>query len=88
MGFSAIPFIVFTVLWGGVGIALPFVVPKGPNRGLNNPGYSNANSCNLLAFLVMLLYGPNEPLNWSKNGKKDYSHNGKGMGKFEEVAYG
>ncbi|KAK4883519.1 hypothetical protein RN001_006838 [Aquatica leii] len=31
---TAIPLIVFTVLWGGVGIGLPFVVPKGPNRGI------------------------------------------------------
>ncbi|KAF5278009.1 hypothetical protein FQA39_LY18419 [Lamprigera yunnana] len=31
---TAIPFIVFTVLWGGVGIGLPFIVPKGPNRGI------------------------------------------------------
>lgn len=34
MGASAIPVIVFTVLWGVVGIVLPFVVPKGPNRGI------------------------------------------------------
>lgn len=33
MGASAIPFIIFTAFWGGVGIILPFVVPKGPNRG-------------------------------------------------------
>ncbi|XP_044258733.1 V-type proton ATPase subunit e 2-like [Tribolium madens] len=34
MGASALPFIVFTVLWGGVGIVLPIIVPKGPNRGI------------------------------------------------------
>lgn len=33
MGFSLAPVIVFTVLWVVVGIVLPFVVPKGPNRG-------------------------------------------------------
>jgi V-type H+-transporting ATPase subunit e len=33
MGFSLIPILIFTVLWGVVGIVLPFVVPKGPNRG-------------------------------------------------------
>lgn len=36
MGASAIPVIVFTVLWGVVGIVLPFVVPKGPNRGYDS----------------------------------------------------
>ncbi|XP_034234605.1 V-type proton ATPase subunit e-like [Thrips palmi] len=34
MGFSFIPFIFFTALWAVVGIVLPFVVPKGPNRGI------------------------------------------------------
>ncbi|XP_050512204.1 V-type proton ATPase subunit e 2-like [Diabrotica virgifera virgifera] len=34
MGASVIPFIVFTVLWGGVGAVLPIFVPKGPNRGI------------------------------------------------------
>ncbi|CAG9772603.1 unnamed protein product [Ceutorhynchus assimilis] len=34
MGAAALPFIIFTVLWGGVGIVLPIIVPKGPNRGI------------------------------------------------------
>uniref|UniRef100_A0A6M2E0C8 V-type proton ATPase subunit n=1 Tax=Xenopsylla cheopis TaxID=163159 RepID=A0A6M2E0C8_XENCH len=34
MAASAIPFIIFTVLWGIVGVVLPFIVPKGPNRGI------------------------------------------------------
>lgn len=34
MGASAVPFIIMTALWGIVGVVLPFVVPKGPNRGL------------------------------------------------------
>lgn len=33
MGAHALPIIIFTALWGGVGIALPILVPKGPNRG-------------------------------------------------------
>ncbi|XP_056632990.1 V-type proton ATPase subunit e-like [Diorhabda carinulata] len=34
MGASVIPFVIFTVLWGGIGIILPIFVPKGPNRGI------------------------------------------------------
>ncbi|KAL0269484.1 UNVERIFIED_CONTAM: hypothetical protein PYX00_007196 [Menopon gallinae] len=34
MGASAVPIAIFTVLWGVVGIVLPFVIPKGPNRGI------------------------------------------------------
>lgn len=34
MGASALPFIIFTALWGAVGILLPFLIPKGPNRGI------------------------------------------------------
>ncbi|XP_069677801.1 V-type proton ATPase subunit e 2-like [Periplaneta americana] len=34
MALSAIPVIIFTVLWAVVGIVLPFVIPKGPNRGI------------------------------------------------------
>jgi len=33
MGLSVVPVIVLTALWAVVGIVLPFVVPKGPNRG-------------------------------------------------------
>lgn len=33
MAAAALPFIVFTALWGIVGIVAPFFVPKGPNRG-------------------------------------------------------
>ena len=33
MGAAAAPVLVFTLLWGAVGIALPIFVPKGPNRG-------------------------------------------------------
>nr|CAD7202669.1 unnamed protein product [Timema douglasi] len=33
MGAAVVPIVVFTAFWGVVGIVLPFVVPKGPNRG-------------------------------------------------------
>lgn len=33
MGAAFLPFVVFTVFWGGVGIVLPFFVSKGPNKG-------------------------------------------------------
>ncbi|XP_063221753.1 V-type proton ATPase subunit e-like [Bacillus rossius redtenbacheri] len=34
MGVSVVPIAVFTIFWAIVGIVLPFVVPKGPNRGI------------------------------------------------------
>lgn len=34
MGASAVPVLIFTILWGIVGIALPCFVPNGPNRGI------------------------------------------------------
>jgi V-type H+-transporting ATPase subunit e len=34
MGFSIVPFLIFTIFWGIVGIVLPFFVRKTPNRGI------------------------------------------------------
>lgn len=34
MGATAIPILVFTILWGIVGVVLPCFVPNGPNRGI------------------------------------------------------
>ncbi|XP_046746692.1 V-type proton ATPase subunit e 2-like [Diprion similis] len=34
MAASVVAVLVFTILWGVVGIVLPFLVPKGPNRGI------------------------------------------------------
>jgi len=34
MGFSIVPFLIFTIFWGIVGIVLPFCVRKAPNRGI------------------------------------------------------
>ncbi|XP_011497945.1 PREDICTED: V-type proton ATPase subunit e 2-like [Ceratosolen solmsi marchali] len=34
MGASWAPILFFTVIWGAVGIVLPFFVPKGPNKGI------------------------------------------------------
>jgi hypothetical protein len=45
MGFALAPIIVFTVLWVVVGIVLPFIVPKGPNRG-----------CVYKSYVLMLKY--------------------------------
>lgn len=30
---GVVPIIIFTAFWGVVGIVLPFLAPKGPNRG-------------------------------------------------------
>lgn len=34
MGASIVPVAFLTCLWGVVGIVFPFLVPKGPNRGI------------------------------------------------------
>ncbi|XP_018909271.1 V-type proton ATPase subunit e [Bemisia tabaci] len=34
MGAAFLPVAFFTVLWGIVGIGLPFIVPKSPHRGI------------------------------------------------------
>jgi len=33
MGAAALPILIFTGFWGVVGIVLPFLLPKGPDRG-------------------------------------------------------
>jgi len=33
MGAAALPVLILTAFWGVVGIVLPFVIPKGPDRG-------------------------------------------------------
>ncbi|XP_025418557.1 V-type proton ATPase subunit e 2 [Sipha flava] len=34
MGAAFLPVLIFTSLWGVVGIVLPFLLPKGPDRGV------------------------------------------------------
>ncbi|XP_012259850.1 V-type proton ATPase subunit e [Athalia rosae] len=34
MAASPISVVLFTLIWGVVGIVLPFLVPRGPNRGI------------------------------------------------------
>ncbi|XP_050420356.1 V-type proton ATPase subunit e 2 [Adelges cooleyi] len=34
MGAAAFPIIFFTAVWGVVGIVFPFILPKGPDRGI------------------------------------------------------
>lgn len=34
MGASALPIIIFSAIFGVVGIVLPIIAPKGPNRGI------------------------------------------------------
>ncbi|CAH0553948.1 unnamed protein product [Brassicogethes aeneus] len=34
MGAQLLPLLIITLFWAGVGIVLPFLVPKGPNKGI------------------------------------------------------
>ncbi|XP_019864695.1 V-type proton ATPase subunit e [Aethina tumida] len=34
MGAQWLPLVLITAFWAGVGIVLPFIVPKGPNKGI------------------------------------------------------
>ncbi|CAG0916749.1 unnamed protein product [Notodromas monacha] len=69
MGASPIPIILMTGLWAVFGIVLPFVVPKGPNRGSL-----------LLAVLVVLLYASNESSLRAGVGEHHYIGYAQGMG--------
>ncbi|XP_028311134.1 ATPase H+ transporting V0 subunit e2 [Gouania willdenowi] len=51
----ALPMICFTTLWGLVGVVAPFLVPKGPNRGVIVTSLILTAVCCYLFWLVAIL---------------------------------
>ena len=60
MGASWIPVLLFSAIWGVVGLVLPFVVPRGPHKSViqvmhNNDIFMIAFIYNELKFLVQVV---------------------------------
>nr|XP_040043086.1 ATPase H+ transporting V0 subunit e2 [Gasterosteus aculeatus aculeatus] len=51
----ALPMICFTALWALVGVVAPFLVPKGPNRGVIVTSLILTAVCCYLFWLVAIL---------------------------------
>lgn len=51
MGASALPLILFSLIWGGVGIVAPYFVPAGPHKQLFQLCLSLTGACCWLLWL-------------------------------------
>jgi len=51
----ALPVIIFTTFWGLIGIAGPWFVPKGPNRGAGVPRHHFVNHFSVSPLLQTLV---------------------------------
>ena len=51
MGAAALPIIMFTLIWGGVGVVAPYFVKAGPNQRLIQTSLALTGACCWLFWL-------------------------------------